>query len=1164
MKCFRTTCKPALLILCTLLPLAGQETRGTLLGRVTDSTDAVIVNAKVEAVNTQTGIHSTSATNSTGDYVLPYLIPGSYSLNVEGAGFKTYTRTGIELRLGERISIDVKMEIGGATQSVEVSGQATILDTSTATLGQVVTSRSVMELPLKDGMVLTMAPLAPGVSFTVGNSSGYVRPFDTGSPSAMTVDGVRAGGFDTMLDGASIMQRNQIAYSPPPGVVEEFKIQSANWDASFGFLPGAAFIMSTKSGTNNLHGQAYYFIQNPAFDANQWFNNLTGAPKLDLRIDRWGLNFNGPVYIPKVYNGRNKTFFMFGWEAIWSFDPTPFVVESVPTAAQRTGDFSKLLALGPQYQIYDPYSGVATAGGRTTRTALPNNVIPANQINPVGAKLVGLYDPPNLPGTADGTNNYTAAKNTQDNYWNYLTRVDHNISEKTRLFIRASFTANWRPENYRHNNAVGDDLLRWNRGASIDYTRVLSPQTVLDLRYSYTRYIFGQDSFQTGWDLAGTGFSANYIKQITQSNGVAGIRLPDINVLNYSPTQANQGGLSWQTVTYRRNDIHDFAATMSRMMAAHTLRAGVETRVYRENFVNYDNSSGTFNFDTSWVRGPLDTSAGAPLGQSMASLLYGLPSGGSFPIPDSYAEQSSILGMYLQDDWKVNPQLTVSAGLRYELPSPLTERYNRSVQGFDPTAVLPITAQVLQNYAKNPIPQIPVSQFQALGGLTFAGVNGASRDLYNTRTTNLMPRFGIAYNLTSKTVLRAGYGIFFEPIGVINVHSNQIGFTGTTQMVPSLDNGVTFAASLANPFPGGLNPALGAKAGTSTYLGQGVSFFNQNLKNPYMQRWSVSAERELPWKSVLEVSYVGNRGTRQRITQNLDAIPNKYLSTSPVRDQATINLLSSQVANPFYPLLPGTNLGSATVALSQLLLAYPQFVGGVSMDTNQGYSWFHALEVRSEKRFSSGLSASLSYTWSKMMEAINYKNAADPMPERIISDQDRTNHLAITFMYELPFGKGKRFVGAASGPASLMASGWQLQAIYNIQSGAPLGFGDALSLCNANQVSLPGDQRSVKRWFNTSCFVTVSSQQLASNVQTLPTRFSYIRGDGQNQADLSIIKNTRIREGLQSQFRFEAINALNHPQFSTPNTTPTSTAFGQVTTTWGFPRIMQFGLKFLF
>ena len=383
-------------------------------------------------------------------------------------------------------------------------------------------------------------------------------------------------------------------------------------------------------------------------------------------------------------------------------------------------------------------------------------------------------------------------------------------------------------------------------------------------------------------------------------------------------------------------------------------------------------------------------------------------------------------------------------------------------------------------------------------------------------------------------------------------------------MVPSLDNGVTFSASLANPFPGGLNPALGAKAGTSTYLGQGVSFFNQNLKNPYMQRWSVSAERELPWKSVLEVSYVGNRGTRQRITKNLDAIPNQYLSTSPVRDQATINLLSSQVANPFYPLLPGTNLGSATVALSQLLLAYPQFVGGVSMDTNQGYSWFHALEVRSEKRFSSGLSASLSYTWSKMMEAINYKNAADLMPERIISDQDRTNHLAITFMYELPFGKGKRFAGAASGPASLMASGWQLQAIYNIQSGAPLGFGDALSLCNANQVSLPGNQRSVKRWFDTSCFVTVSNQQLASNVQTLPTRFSYIRGDGQNQADISIIKNTRIREGLNSQFRFEAINALNHPQFSTPNTSPTSTAFGQVTTTWGFPRIMQFGLKFLF
>jgi hypothetical protein len=517
------------------------------LGRVTDPSSAVISGAKVTATNVQTGVHTDSVTNEAGDYTLPFLIPGMYTLTVESQGFTTFKREQIDVRVNDRITIDVPMHVGTAASSMEVTAQSDILDTSTATLGEVVPGRNIEELPLKDGMPLMMATVTPGVSFTVGNGSAYTRPFDTGSPSGMTVDGVRIGGFDVMMDGSSIMKENQIAYSPPTDIVQEFKVQTANWDVTFGFLPGAAMDMSLKSGTNTLHGNLYDYIQNPALDANKFFNNCCGLPKPNLRIDRWGLNATGPIVVPKLYNGHNRTFFMFAYEGIWSFDPTPWVVESVPTVAQRSGNFSGLLGVGPQYQIYDPYSGAATSNGLVSRSPLPNNVIPASQINPIAQKMINLYDLPNQQGTADGTNNYTMAKNTQDNYWNYISRIDHVISDKQRFFARADFTTNFRPENQRQGNMVGDTLKRWNRGGALDYTYAFSPTNFLDLRASYTGFTFGYDSLQSGWNLAGLGFSPTFINQIVQANGSTGIRLPDINNVGYSPNQANQGGLSWQT-----------------------------------------------------------------------------------------------------------------------------------------------------------------------------------------------------------------------------------------------------------------------------------------------------------------------------------------------------------------------------------------------------------------------------------------------------------------------------------------------------------------------------------------------------------------------------------------------------------------------------------------
>jgi hypothetical protein len=1142
------------ILLLAQLPLRAQEARSTILGRVTDPTGGVIVGAALEARNSDTGVRAAATTNASGDFMFPYLIPGPYALAAEAAGFKKWVRPQIQLRVADRVTIDVAMEIGQASESVQVTAETPLIDTSTTSMGQVIDSRRVVDLPLIAGNVTVMADLSPGVLF-MPTFPKDVRPFDTGSGSAIAGDGTRIGTAQFMIDGAMNNANAGFAYSPPPGVVQELKVQTASFDASYGYLTGVTVNMSLKSGTNELHGQTYYFNQNPAVAANAFFLNMA-APKLTYKAHRWGGHVSGPVYFPKLYNGKNKTFFMYGYEGWWSFDPVSIGFEAVPTPVERRGDFSALLALGTRYQIYDPLSIAPAAGGLFSRQTLPNNVIPPSQINPLGAKIAQLYDLPNLAGNPDGVNNYTNGRNSHDNYYNHIVRVDHSLTNNQRFFVRWNITRNKRLQDVRHSHTEGKLQYRYNRGAAIDHVYTVSPQFFINTRYSYTRYIDGFFADQVGWDLAGLGFSPVFINQVRAIDPIA-VRFPQIAATGFST-------LSTQSSNWNPVDTHDFAVTGTRIVGAHTLRFGAGYRIYRRNSLDWGTSSGVFAFSTDWTRGPLNTSGASPIGQGMASLLYGLPTSGSLPIAANYAEQVKIFSGFFQDDWKISQKLSLSWGMRYELPSPMTERFNRSVRGFDFDAASPIEAQARANYAANPIPQVPADQFRVRGGLTYPGVNGQSRSLYNFNKKNFMPRIGFAYSITPATIFRGGYGIYFEPLGVPNQNVIQTGFSQTTQMVPTVDNGQHFIAALANPFPDGLRMPLGAAGGLSTNLGQSVSFFNQNARNPYVQRWQFALQRSLPGGSVLEVSYVGNRGVRHRLSRNLAALPLQYLSTSKVRDQQTINLLSAQVTNPFYPLLPATNLSGTTVSRSQLLLAYPQFTG-VSSDTNQSYSWYHSMQTRYEKRFAAGFSSTVSWTWSKLMEARSYLNAGDPMPQELISDQDRTHRLVVTGIYELPLGKGKRFGRSWHGFGSTLVSGWQVSGIHQGQSGQPLGFGNAIFNGNLKDIPVPNGQRTVWRWFNIDAgFERNSALQLSQNLQTLNTAFSGIRGDGTNNLDTSIIKNTQLKEGVQLQFRVEAINALNHPQFSVPNTTPSSSAFGQVTATWASPRTVLFAMKILF
>jgi len=1157
----RTMLLPIIGLFCSLFPLAAQEARGTLLGRVADPTEAVIVAAKVDAVNTDTGVHYTSTTNGSGDYILPFLIPGPYNITVETRGFKTYTRQGINLRESERVTIDVKMEVGESSQSVQVSTEAPILDTSTASMGQVVESRAIADLPTKDGMVLVLATLSPGVIFTP-QSAAYIRPFDTSSPSTMSINGTRNGSNEFMVDGASDMQGTQIAYEPPQAVVGEFKVQTSTFDAAFGFMPGAAVNMTLKTGTNALHGQASYFMQNPVLNSNNYFRLAAGKP--ENRIHHTNDDLTGPIYIPKLYNGRNKTFFTLGYEWIYSFDPSPWVVEAVPTPAERTGDLSSLLAVGSQYQIYDPYSTTPVSGGQFSRKPLPGNIIPPSQINPVAANIAHFWDPANQAGTADGTNNYTMAKNSQDTYGNELVRVDQNVSDKERFYVRGNLTTLERPENVRQNRTVGENFFRFNRGISADNIYMVSPRFFVDSRFTLTRFYTGYSPYQDGWDLASLGFSSTFINQIKQLGPIA-LKFPYISPTGYSVLGGGDSDNSSNGDTKTTDNTYEAAVNITNVIGRHTLRSGLAYRIYQANSFNDGSSSGSFTFGSTYTNGPFNTSASSPIGQGLASFLYGIPSSGSLPINANYAEETRYWAAYSQDDWKVSTKLTLTLGLRYELPSPLTERFNRSVESFNPSATLPIASQVLQNYAQNPIAQVPASQFKVSGGLTFAGVGGMPRGLWHTSTKEFMPRVGFAYSIRPTTVLRGGYGIYYEPLGVMNINVNQSGFSSSTAFVGSIDNGQTYTANLTNPFPGGFVMPVGAANGASTFLGQSISFFNPGLTNPYMQRWQFALQQQLPGKALLELSYVGNRGTRLRATQDLNPVPRQYYSTLPARDQTTINFLGAAVPNPFYPLLPSTNLAATTVATSQLLKPYPQF-SGVTAVMNSGFSWYHGLQVRTEKRLSAGLSAQYSFSWSKFMQAISYLNSTDPRPEKVISDLDRPFRSTVSCVYELPFGKGKPLGAAANKAVSRMISGWQVQGVYTNQSGAPLGFGDALLLPGETManVLLPASQRSIGEWFNVSAFNRTSSQQLASNIITLSSAFSQVRAPGVNNFDLSAIKNTRIRERLGLQFTAEFINALNHPQFTAPNTTPTSSAFGQVTGSFTWQRIIEFGLKITF
>jgi hypothetical protein len=1145
----------ALISVLLAAPLWAQDARGTIAGRVVDSTGAVIPNADVRVMNVATGVVAATKTNEAGLYTAPHLVPGTYSVTAELAGFKKFTRENVQVRISDRIDLEIVLEVGDVGESIEVTAEVPLLATSEASLGQTVDERRVNELPLFAGNAMDLVHLAPGI---MNGTDMRLRkaPFNN-APSQFSADGGGNYNNEFTIDGVSNTYSDgtspRVAFSPPAAAIAEFKVQTAPFDASIGHTQGALVNVATKGGTNELHGSAWWWLRHSKLDAPTVFQNRSGQKLPIYQDNRYGFASGAPIYIPKVYDGRNKTFWFFTWEANKFGDPNVGASTStVPLEAWRGGNFAGLP------QLYDPTTIAPAPGGRYSRQPLPNNIMPASRIDPVASKILDLYPLPNAGGIAD---NYFLSGKALEDYWTTLGRFDHAFSDRHRLFVR--FHRDWWEED--KNRSFGNDvngiiLNRTNRGLALDDVYVFSPDFLVNFRYGFTQQDFPQRRTSKGFDLASLGFSPNLTNLVDQE--LATIPRVQIGTFTQLSNWEGDGDGTTSSIT------HSFVANLTLLRGNHNMRFGPEYRVYREFRNRYPTqNSPHFNFSNVWAKGPFDNSAAPAVGAELVAMMYGIPDG-SMTRAGSYAEQDLYGGVYFQDDWKVSPKLTLNLGLRLEHESPITERFNRSATQFLGTTSSPIEAQAKANYALNPIPEIPADQFRVLGGLAFAGVNGRGREFWEGQSLAWMPRLGLAYSITPRTVLRAGYGLFYGTVGVNKTNANLAGFSQQTTIEPSLDNGVHFIATLADPFPNGLLNPSGAASGMLTGLNQNVSFFADERRQPYAQRWQFGIQHELLHGFVLENAYVGNRGVHLAHNRQVNGIPIRYLSKSPVRDTQTINYLTEQVTNPF----SGINAPSpysARVPRSRLLTAYPHYPtstfvsahnNGLYLEDENGYSWFHSLQTRLEKRFNRGYTLQVSYTWSKAMEAIEYLNPADPMPSEVISTFDRAHRIVGSGQWELPFGRGRKWGSSWHPGLNFIAGGWQLNGVIQRQSGAPLGFEQALFTGNSADIVLPSSERNADRWFNTSVFDTNTSRRLDQNLRTAPLRYSNVRADSQRRWDFSLIKYFKMSERFTWQFRAESYNVLNEVVLRNPTTDPYNSSFGRVTAQEP-PRSWQFALR---
>jgi hypothetical protein len=1144
----------SLIALLAASSLHAQYATGRITGRVTDASGAIVPNVSVKTINLQTNVETSTRTTSEGVFDLQNLIPGQYRLEASNPGFKNYSQGPLELRVGDNLNVQVMLQLGSQAESVTVAAEAPLLESASAAVGQVIDSKRVADLPFPASNPLVITMMVSNMTMLNSPTSTYTPDANTQVVNVAAV-GTRQGQSVQAIDGMPSMQGGAATgIVPPAEILQEVKVSTAPFDASQGHFTGASVNMVTKSGTNGFHGALAFWNTNTDLNALSYFSKISiddpaTGPVTHQKIrgivpyisfNRYRGTGGGPLVIPKVYNGRNRTF----WQYAGDYFFMPYSTNglfTVPTARERQGDFSDLLKAGAQYQIYDPYSAAATPGGHVSRTLLPGNILPANRLSPVAQKLLQYYPLPNTTGTADGRQNWTGAPNSSIDMAQHFGRVDQVITDNHRAFVSYNRYCLYALQNITFGKPQGDVYptggiqANCHQGATLDDAITPRPNWVLNFRYGVVRFSAWRPSTSLGFDLHKLGMAPQLISQLDPNMTT----IPALSIDGITSIGAASGSQAGQLY-------QNLFASATHTRGTHSIHLGTEFRVTQITNNNWGNVTPAYNFSSNWTTAT-DTSAAAPIGQGLASFLYGLPTSGSITRNDSSAATSKMFAWYVQDDWKVTRKLTLNLGFRHELEFPETERFNRTNRGFDFTTPSPVQAAAQANYAKSPISQIPVGQFQVLGGQLFVG--SGNRGIYQLNARNVMPRIGLAYQLFPQTVLRAGYGIFFESFAADFVSITQNGFSQSTTMVPSPDNGLTFRVNLQNyPFPDGILAPSGASGGLSTFLGRSITFKDPADRQGYAQRWSFNVQQQFGKHVLVEVGYTGNRGSRLGTSDAWDSLPIQYLSRSPFRDQATIGALGAAAPNPFYgiPQFNTTPLATPTQAVSQLLLPYPHFTGVTSTD-GVGFSWYHALNARVEKRWAQGFTIIMNYTWSKYMEAMSRLNGIQSPLEHVVSASDRPQQFSPNGIWELPFGKGKRFLNDIPGWLDQFAGGWQMDAIYIAQTGSAMEFGNVLFIGDLHDIVLPKSERTIARYFNTGAgFNTVSAQQLASNYRTFPTRLTGARNPGWNLWSMSVIKRVRLYEKTNLELRGEAKNALNHPNWGGPTLSTTSTLFGTI------------------
>ena len=1132
-----------------------QEFRSTLTGRVTDQSGAVVPGVQVVAVKSDTNTRFKTISTSEGIYSIPFLPPGPYEVTAEAKGFKRYVQSGIQIGTNARVGQDITLSVGSASESVTITADAAPLESVRASAGQVITTRELENLPLDGHTALDVEFYGFGV-ISQGNRDGN-GPSSNGGLGALSMGGAASGANEVLLDGVPNVGTvgttgRRPAFLPPPDSVSEVKVEAFNMDAASGGAGGGTSEMITKGGTNQLHGALSEYNNNSALAATAFFVNAIGGTKPRTETNQWAATVGGPIFVPKIFNGRNRLFFFFAYEGIHDGGPTP-AYGTVPTTAERHGDFSHLLSLNnskKDYTLYDPNSAVLS-GSAITRQPFPNNIIPQNRLNPIAQNFLNSYMPlPNLPGNYDDTNNYGTNENVQNPYHFFSGRTDVNISDRNKLTIvgRQSLYLQYGNDfnNIAYlNHGLGRDL--W--GGMVDDVHTFSPTMVGDLRIGFNRYDAFYYQASAGYDPTQLGFPSYITANSTH------LMIP---FFTFSDGYSGNGNTSGHFSNQPYN-VYQIFNSYTKVQGTHTIKFGGEVRLQDFTNVDWTNSTGNYTFDAgTWVKAS-STSASPTLGGSMAQFLLGLPTSGTFPITTPSKNDSYYDALFVQDDWHARSNVTLNLGLRWEYASPTTESYNRQTVGFNATAMNQVTQPAEAAYARNPIPQLSVSAFNPVGGMIFATPD--HRNASSTSHTAFAPRFGVSWSpsaLHNRTVLRSGIGIFYYNYGVMT--AQQPGFSQSTAYVATNNSYLTPATTLSNPFPSGIQRPLGASQGVNTYLGQSFTFYNPNLQNEYSLRWDFDIQQQLSNNITLEVAYIGNHSVHLTTSYNFASLPAQYLSALPYRDTATISALGAIVTNPFAGLLPGQSLNGSTTSVSNLLKPFPEFSGVTESNMNNGDSYFHQLAIKLQKRFSNGLQFFVNYSHSRLMQKDSYLNSGSLALEKRVAPDDRPNYLVLAGVYDLPFGRGKPYLANTNRVVNFFLGNWQIAGEYTKYEGAPLSWGDVIY----NGGSLNLNPHNPNGAFDTTRFNTVSSQQLSQHFRTFPTLFNNLRLDGLNNVNVNMTKSFSLFERARLQFRAESFNVCNRPTFEAPNLTPTSSAFGLITSQTNSPRAIQLALRLTF